>query len=258
MPDLAADLELALALADEADVITTARFGAVDLVVETKPDRTPVTEADRAVELALRKRLAAERPGDALVGEEFGEEGASSRRWILDPIDGTKNYLRGVPIWATLIALEIDGRIDVGVVSAPELGRRWWARRGGGAFVNGAPIHVSGVTDLADAHLGYGDAERWAAAGFADRFEALAAQCWRARGLGDFWIHVLVAEGAFDLAVEPDLALWDLAPLLVIVEEAGGRFSDLGGDNRASGGSAISSNGRVHEAALAVLTPLET
>lgn len=230
-----------------------ARFRASDLQVSTKPDLTPVTEADRAVEVALRERLAATRPGHAVLGEEFGETGSGASRWILDPIDGTKNYVRGIPIWATLIALESDGVVRIGVVSAPALGRRWWAVRGGGAYANGDAIHVSGICAISDAQLSYDSVAGFTELGLRSRFLALGEQCWRTRGLGDFWSHVLVAEGACDIAIEPEVSLWDLAALQVIVEEAGGRFTDLSGTPRADGGSAVSSNGYLHNAVLAAL-----
>jgi histidinol-phosphatase len=226
------DLEFALSLADDADELALARFRAADLRVETKPDLTPVTEADRAVEERLRQRIAAERPGERVLGEELGEDQGDGPCWILDPIDGTRNYARGIPIWATLISF--DDR--VAVVSAPALGRRWWASRGGGAFANGEPIRVSVIDALEDATvlvaLDRPPAER-----------AFAA--WHLRALGDFWAHMLVAEGAAEVAVDAvGLKLWDTASLAVIVAEAGGRF-----DGR------ISSNGLLHDAAVAELAP---
>jgi histidinol-phosphatase len=233
--------------------VTLRRFRARDLRVETKPDLTPVSEADHAAEELVRDRLATARPGDAVLGEEFGTDGESHRRWIIDPIDGTKNYVRGVPVWATLLALEEDGEMRVGVVSAPALGHTWWAVRGGGAFADGHPIGVSGVSALEDAHLCYSDFKWWGRYGLQAEFEALAGQVWRTRGFGDFWSHILVAEGAADIAAEPVVALWDLAPLLVIVEEAGGRFTDLAGNRTADGGSAVSTNGRIHDAVLQAL-----
>jgi histidinol-phosphatase len=241
-------------LADVADALTLARFRDRDLAVSTKPDLTPVTEADRTVELALRGRIAAARPGHGIVGEEFGPHvGASGRRWILDPIDGTKNYVRGIPVWATCIALQHDDGVVAGVVSAPALGRRWWAARGLGAFADGRPIHVSKVADLADAQLSYDSVPGFEAHGLGERFLGLARRCWRTRGLGDFWSHVLVAEGAVDVGVEPEVSVWDVAAIQVIVEEAGGRFTDLGGVARPDGGSAVSTNGLLHEEVLAAL-----
>jgi len=233
------DLALAIALADLADGISLARFRAHDLVVDTKPDLTPVTEADRAVERALRDRIGTERPGDRVLGEEFGESGGEGPRWLIDPIDGTKNYTRGIPIWATLIALERDGEIVAGVVSAPALARRWWACRGEGARLNGEPIRVSHVDRIENAAV--------------SDVPALAPRAWHARELGDFWQHMLVAEGALDVAFDRVVNPWDLAPLLLIVEEAGGRMTDVDGDARIDGGSALSSNGLLHAEALAAL-----
>ena len=258
---LGPDLTLALELADVADSISMARFRDVDLVVETKPDLTPVTEADHAVEVAIRRRLGVARPGQAILGEERGEDvcaSGASARWIVDPIDGTKNYVRGVPVWATLIALQRDGRMVVGVVSAPALGRRWWAARGEGAWADGRPIRVSKVAAVEDAFISYDGLERFdpetEGGRPADgRLLRLAQRCWRSRGLGDFWSHVLVAEGAVDIAAEPEVSLWDVAPIQVIVEEAGGRFTDLEGRARPDGGSAVSTNGLLHEAVLAAL-----
>lgn len=239
------DLELALSLADEADIITMRHFRA-SFAVRTKADRTPVTEVDEGVERMLSERLARERPEDGIVGEEFGTRGGAGRRWILDPIDATKNFIRGIPVFATLIALEGE----VGVVSAPALGRRWWAERGHGAFCNDAPIHVSSIATLAEAHLCYDDVPGFEKYALGERFLALARGCWRTRGFGDFWSHMLVAEGAVEIAIEPEVAVWDLAALQVIVEEAGGRFTNLAGEARADGGSAVSTNGRVHEEVL--------
>jgi histidinol-phosphatase len=250
-----ADLAFAFELADQADAITVERFRADDLVVETKPDLSPVTEADRAVEEILRKRIGEERPGHGVVGEELGADEKGSARWILDPIDGTKNYLRGLPVWATLIALERQGRVELGVVSAPALHRRWWAARGQGAYVNGRRIRVSKVAELSDAVLSYASLTSWERHGLGDQFLTLARGCWRTRGFGDFWSHMLVAEGAADLAVEPEVELWDLAAPQVIVEEAGGRFTDLGGTPTPAGGSAVSSNGLLHDRVLATLRP---
>ncbi len=252
-----ADLVLALDLADEADAMTMARFRATDLVVETKPDLTPVSEADLAVEAALRRRLAVARPGHAVMGEEGGDDpGAGTDwQWIVDPIDGTKNYVRGVPVWATLIALKHQGATVVGVVSAPALGRRWWAASGGGAFADGSAIRVSAVGSLGDAMLSYASLSGWEVRGLGEAFGALARRCWRTRAFGDFWSHVLVAEGSVDLAVEPEVSLWDLAAPKIIVEEAGGRFTDLAGTPTDDGGNAVSSNGLLHDEVLASLAP---
>ena len=235
-----------------------ARFRSPDLRVDVKSDGSPVTAADREVEEALRRRITQARPGQAVVGEETGDGGCgagASTRWILDPIDATKNYVRGVPVWATLIALERDGRVVAGAVSAPALGRRWWASSGGGAWADGEPIHVSEVDDLARAYLSYDDVggfDQPGAPGL-DRFLSLSRSFGRSRGLGDFWSHVLVAEGAVDVAVEPQVEVWDMAAVQVIVEEAGGRFTDLAGRARPDGGSGLSTNGLLHDAVLAAL-----
>jgi histidinol-phosphatase len=257
---VADDLALALELADAADAITTARYLAADLAVETKPDLTPVTEADRAVERAVRDGLAASRPRDSVLGEEYGSSsGAGSRRWIVDPIDGTKNYVRGIPVWATLLALEVEGELTVGVVSAPALGRRWWASRGEGAFVleggaSGArAVRVSAVRSLEDAQLCYSGFDDWDEGVGLASLIALGRQCWRTRAFGDVWSYMLVAEGAAEIACEPVVSLWDLAAPRVIVEEAGGTFTDLGGVRTAEGGDALASNGLVHEAVLALI-----
>ncbi len=238
------------------------RFRAHDLRIERKPDTTHVTEADHAAEVLIRDGIQAARPGDAVLGEEFGDTdagndgGSSQRRWIIDPIDGTASYVRGVPIWATLIALEEHGELTVGVVSAPALHMRWYAARGEGAFANGRAIHVSGVSDLADALLCYSDLPSWTKyRTTAQPMIDLLHSVWRSRGVGDFLQHMLVAEGAADIAAEPIVNLWDLAPLLVIVEEAGGRFTNLEGDRTAGGGSAVSSNAILHDEVLAALAP---
>jgi histidinol-phosphatase len=243
------DLALALELADLADGITLERFRAGDLVVETKPDLTPVTEADRAVEQAIRERLTSERRGDAILGEEYGATQSAERRWIVDPIDGTKNYVRGIPVWATLLALQGE----LAVISAPALHRRWWATRGGGAFANGHPIQVSAVAKLDDAQLSFAGFEEWEALGRLETLLELGRRCWRTRGFGDFWGYMLVAEGAVEIACEPVVELWDLAAPQLIVEEAGGRFTDLGGAARADGGSGIATNGLLHDAALEIV-----
>jgi len=258
-PELDAALNLALDLADAADAVTLAHFRSRDLVVETKPDLTPVSEADRATEALLRERLAAACPSDAVLGEEYGSHGdpaGNRRRWILDPIDGTKSYVRGIPVYATLIALEVDGDVAVGVVSAPAIAQRWWARRGGGAFLNGEPVRTSEVGDLADAHLSFDSIDQFDDAGATERFLALERRCWRSRGFGDFWSHVMVADGSVDVAVEgPGLRYYDLAAPMIVVEEAGGRFTDLTGRRTARGGTALATNGLLHDAVLAALSP---
>jgi histidinol-phosphatase len=232
-----ADLAFALELADAADAVTLPRFRSADLHVETKPDLTPVTDADRAAERLLRERVARDRPGDGVLGEEEGDTGGEVR-WIIDPIDGTRNFSRGIPVWATLIALEREGVRTCGVVSAPALGRRWWAARGEGAFANGSPIRVSAIDTLAAASVSCTHARDLA---------ALEPRVWHARGLGDFWQHVLVAEGALEAAVDATLALWDYAALEPIVAEAGGRLAEVGGQ-------IVSTNGSLHDALLAALS----
>ena len=255
----ASDLELALRLADLADSISMARYQALDLVIETKPDATPVTDADKATEKAIRDLLAVERANDLIVGEEFGTPDLSGkeRYWVIDPIDGTKNFLRGVPTWATLIALvEGDGEVVVGVVSSPALFRRWHASKGGGAFVSlnhaeAKKISVSAVKSISDSSISYSDLEGWG--NRRSQFIELQQRIWRTRGLGDFWSHMLVAEGAVDLAVEPQLALWDMAALDIVVREAGGTFTNIDGVPGPHGGSAISSNGQIHQQFLDAL-----
>ena len=252
---LADDLALAQRLADAADALTLDRFRAQDLHVDAKPDLTPVSDADLAVEAEVRRLLAAERPDDAVLGEEHGLTGTGPRQWVVDPIDGTKNFVRGVPVWATLVALLVDGVVSVGVVSAPALGRRWWAARGLGAFADGRPIRVSSVAALSDAHLSYSSLTGWEEQDRLDGLLDLSRRCWRTRAFGDFWSHVLVAEGAVDASFEPEVSLWDLAPLQVIVEEAGGRFTSLAGEARPDGGSVVCSNGLLHDEVLAGLRP---
>jgi histidinol-phosphatase len=289
--DLLDDLALAHALADMADAITLDRYQAQDLVVTNKPDNTPVTDADRAVETAIREALATHRESDGLVGEEFGsDKGSSDRYWVIDPIDGTKNFMRGVPTWATLIALvqvDASGReeVVVGIASAPALARRWAAAKGHGATVrfnsgasdisfgdtsgddfaydstvdfnavanNEKKISVSKVSSLTDASISYSDFVGWG-----DRlepFQKMMANAWRTRGIGDFWSHMLVAEGAVDVAVEPSLAVWDMAALDIIVREAGGTFTNTAGENGPFGGSGVSTNGLLHNAVINGLNP---
>jgi len=247
------DLQLALELADTSDAITTHFFQSMTLGVRTKSDRTPVSEADEAVERAIRERLARERPDDGIVGEEFGASDGA-RRWIIDPIDATRNYIRGIPVFATLIGLESEGRIVAGVVSAPGMARRWWAMAGEGAYCNGRRIHVSAVSRIADAHLSYDSITDFDKAAMGERFLALARSCSRTRAFGDFWSYMLVAEGAIDIAVEPEVAYWDMAPISIIVDEAGGRFTDLNGNPRADGGSGVATNGVLHGEVLRALS----
>ena len=275
--DLRDDLALAHALADLADAISLDRYQAQDLVITTKPDNTPVTDADRAVETAIREALATHRQSDGLVGEEFGsDKGTSGRYWVIDPIDGTKNFMRGVPTWATLIALvQVDAsgseEVVVGIASAPALARRWSATKGHGAFVrfsgaassddfdapekfiNEKKISVSKVSALTDASISYSDFVGWG-----DRlepFQKMLAHAWRTRGIGDFWSHMLVAEGAVDVAIEPSLAVWDMAALDIIVREAGGSFTNTAGHDGPFGGSGVSTNGLLHNVVINGLNP---
>lgn len=254
------DLALAHELADAADAITLDRFGALDLAVRSKPDLTPVSDADLAVEQAIRRTLASRRPDDAVLGEEDGETGTGARRWVVDPVDGTKNFVRGVPVWASLIALQQDGQVVAGVVSAPALGRRWWAARGHGAHAGGSlgaarRLQVSAVATLADASVSYSSLTGWEEQGRLPGLLRLSRDVWRTRAYGDFWSHVMVAEGAVDVSCEPEVSLWDLAPLQVVVEEAGGRFTDLAGRARPDGGSVVCSNGVLHDEVLERLAP---
>ena len=256
---LSDDLALALALAANADLISLDRFHALDLVVTTKPDRTPVTDADQAVERSIRAGIEAARPGDSILGEEYGTEGDSSRQWIIDPIDGTANFLRGVPIWGTLIALAIDGVPVVGVVSSPALSKRWWAAQGHGAWgqVHGgepARLSVSGVADLADASFSYNNIQGWDGEGRLEQVVALSREVWRARAIGDMWSYMLLAEGSVDIVGEFDLKPYDMAALIPIVEEAGGRFTSVGGESGPWSGSALASNGLLHDAAMSRLS----
>jgi histidinol-phosphatase len=258
------DLRLAHILADAADAATMDRFRALDLAVETKPDMTPVSEADKAAEEVIRAQLGRARPRDAVLGEEYGSEGTGPRRWIIDPIDGTKNYVRGVPVWATLIALMVRGEGGdegvVGVVSAPALGRRWWAVRGGGAYTgrslaSATRLQVSGVSALRDASFAYSSLTGWEEQGRLGGFLELSRSCWRTRGYGDFWSYMMVAEGSVDICAEPELSLWDMAACEVVVREAGGRFTSLDGAPGPYGGNAAASNGLLHEELLRHLSP---
>jgi histidinol-phosphatase len=260
------DLDLAQHLADLADEVTLRRFRACDLLVATKPDHTPVTDADTAVEDLVRAHLAVHRPGDAVLGEEEGlvaGDGSTAaagqdRRWVLDPIDGTKSYARGVPVWATLLSLEVHAVPQVAVVSAPALGRRWWAVRGEGAHGRDLAgevrrLRVSGVGDPADASLSYSSLSGWQDLGLLPGFLALCDSMWRTRAYGDFWSHVMVAEGLVDLAAEPVVNRWDLSAVALLVTEAGGRFTGLDGVDGPGQGSALASNSLLHGHALAHL-----
>lgn len=247
-----ADLELALRLADIADAISLARFRALDLKVETKPDRSPVTDADRAVESALRDVLAAERPSDGIIGEEYSNQAHTGNRdWIIDPIDGTANFLRGVPVWASLIALRQAGEIRVGVVSAPAMGRRWWAEIGGDCAtsdIDGSvrELGVSGVSELEGASISYNSLQMWDRAGLTSELLELSREVWRTRAYGDFWSYMLLAEGALDVVAEHDLKIYDIAALVPIVRQAGGEFSDLTGELTPESSSVLATNGKLH------------
>lgn len=256
------DLALALALAAGADLVSLDRFHALDLVVTTKPDRTPVTDADQAVERGIRSAIEAARPGDSILGEEYGTEGNSNRQWIIDPIDGTANFIRGVPIWGTLIALAVDGVPIVGVVSAPALGKRWWAATGQGAWAQdlwrhgheARAIRVSAVRTVSDASLSYNSLRGWDNEGRLDDVIALTRAVWRSRAIGDMWSYMLLAEGSLDIVSEYDLKPYDMAALIPIIEEAGGRFTSIEGVTGPWGGSALATNGILHEEVLGMLT----
>ncbi|MAT60338.1 MAG: histidinol-phosphatase [Micrococcales bacterium] len=256
---VADDLALALHIADTADRVAASKYLSADLTIETKPDASPVTEADKATETAIRTILGGQRPNDGILGEEYGQEGDGSRRWIVDPIDGTANYMRGVPIWATLIALECDGAPTIGVVSAPALRRRWWARKGSGAWTRDPDgrerqLTTSTVSELSDASLSASDEPGWGYRGATAAWQQLRQVCWRVRDYGDFLPHMLVAEGAVDITAEPALMAWDMAALIPIVEEAGGRLTGWSGGDALSEQSALTTNGSLHEEVLTLLT----
>lgn len=257
------DLALALAAVAAADLVSLPRFRAQNLVITTKPDRSPVTDADQAVEKLMRSTIAAARPDDAILGEEMGSTSDTAgpqpgRQWIIDPIDGTAGFSRGLPIWATLIALAIDGEPVVGVVSAPALGLRWYAARGHGAFTttwshpDPHPLGVSRVEKLSDATISYNSLPGWINDGRGDQVTRLATGTWRARAIGDFWSYMLVAEGSLDVAGEPDLQPYDMAALVPIIEEAGGRFSSLDGEPGVWSGTALATNGHLHDEVLGI------
>jgi histidinol-phosphatase len=252
------DLRLGHVIADMVDSLTTSRFLATDLRVETKPDLTPVSDADKAAEELVRAQLKRTRPRDAVTGEEFEATGHGARRWIIDPIDGTKNFVRGVPVWATLLSLVEDGQVVVGLVSAPALNRRWWAATGTGAWSgrslsSAKRLQVSAVSSLRDASLSYSEIGEWERAGHSKGFLDLTRKVWRTRAYGDFWSYMLLAEGAVDVAAEPELEVYDMAALVPIVTEAGGRFTSLDGVDGPFGGSAVATNGELHEQVLRTL-----
>ena len=259
--DYTDDLRLAHLLADDADSLTSTRFKALDLHVMTKPDLTPVSDADQAVEEGIRRTLGRVRSRDAITGEEQGSTGHGQRRWIIDPIDGTKNFVRGVPVWATLIALAVEDEVVLSVVSAPQLQRRWWASTGHGAWtgrslMKATQINVSDIRRLEDASLSYASLSGWDEHRKFDQFIALTRRVWRTRGYGDFWSYMLLAEGAVDIAAEPELEVYDMAALDPIVREAGGRFTSLSGDAGPWGGNALATNGHLHEAVLSFIGTL--
>jgi len=250
------DLRLAHVLADAVERLTAARFRAEDLRVDTKPDLTLVSDADRDAEELIRSQLKRTRPRDAVIGEEFPNTGSSPRQWVVDPIDGTHNFVRGVPVWATLISLVDDGIPVIGLVAAPALGRRWWAALGSGAWAgrsltSARQLHVSQVSRLEDASVSFSSWSSWGAVGRQDEVLDLARACWRERAFGDFWSYMLLAEGAVDIAAEPDLGLHDMAALVPIVTEAGGRFTSLAGADGPWGGNAVATNGILHDEVLA-------
>ena len=256
--DYTDDLRLAHVLADDADSLTQNRFKALDLHVMTKPDLTPVTDADQDVEEGIRRFLSRARSRDAVIGEEQGSTGHSQRQWVIDPIDGTKNFVRGVPVWATLISLVVDGEVVLGVVSAPQLQRRWWASVGNGAWtgrslLKASRCQVSDVRRLEDASFAYSSLSGWDERGRLEDFISLTRRVWRTRAYGDFWSYMLLAEGAVDIAAEPELELHDMAALDIIVREAGGRFTSLAGTDGPYGGNALATNGHLHDAALSFL-----
>ena len=251
------DLALALKLADAADKISLARFRAIDLNIETKPDRSPVTDADRAVELAIKDILATERPNDGIVGEEFGNSGSATRKWIIDPIDGTANYMRGVPVWASLIALSIDGHAVVSVVSSPALGKRWWAAPGIAktSEIDGTirDLKVSNIADLEHASLSYNNLQLWDSYGYLDELMNMSRKVWRTRAYGDFYSYMLLAEGSVDIVAEHDLKLYDIAALVPIVEQAGGNFTAIDGPLTEESSSVLATNGKLHDIAMSQL-----
>lgn len=258
MGTYAADLRLALTIADAVDALTMRNSDPADLTVELKLDDTPVTAVDRAAELLIRDLLGQHAPADSIYGEEYGTTGEAARQWIIDPIDGTKNFIRGVPVWATLISLYDGRKPAVGVVSAPALGRRWFAAASDGAWegldaASARPLHVSKVTNIADASVSYSSLTGWEQCGKLDNFLDLSRTAWRTRAFGDFWSYMMVAEGAVDVAAEPELDLYDMGALVPIVLEAGGRFTSLDGTDGPWGGNAIATNARLHDDVVAVL-----
>lgn len=258
LPSLADDLALARRLADAADAISLPRFRSGSLEISTKPDASHVTDADLAVERTLREILAAERPGDGILGEEYGTAGPADRQWILDPIDGTANFLRGVPNWATLISLAVDGVPMVGVASAPAFRKRWWAAEGSGAWLaedGQAPrrLRVSGVENLEDASLSFQSIAQWDDAGYLDQLIGLTRAVWRDRAYGDMWAYGLLAEGLIDIVGEFGVKEYDIAPFVILIREAGGRFSAIDGSDSIAARSSLASNGILHDQVLSTI-----
>lgn len=252
------DLRLALVIADQVDQVTLSRFGARDLEVNTKADNTWVSDADKTAESIIRSQLSRSRSRDSILGEETGSSGHSSRQWVIDPIDGTSNYVRGVPVWATLIALIEDGEVVASTVSAPALNRRWWAAKGSGAWTGRSisvarRISVSKISQLSDASISYSSLGGWAKISRLRGFMNLLQGAWRTRAYGDFWSYMLLAEGCIDIACEPELALWDMAALVPIVTEAGGKFTSITGEAGPFGSNALATNTLLHEQALAFI-----
>jgi histidinol-phosphatase len=244
---VSADLRFAQELADVADAITLARFRAVDLRVDTKPDLTPVSEADRAAEEAIRARVSGSGRSEGVLGEEYGDDGGDAK-WIVDPIDGTTSYVRGVPVWATLLALEREGAVVLGLVSAPALRRRWWALRGEGAYADGERCRVSAITRIEECAVSTTSARNMPAG-----WSTIVQRAWSNRGLGDFWQHCLVAEGSVDIACDRVMQVWDYAPVHIVVEEAGGECTTFEGRDPHPGGSFVATNGLLHDEAVALL-----
>jgi histidinol-phosphatase len=240
-------LAFAHELADVADAITMNRFRALDLRVDTKPDLSPVSEADRNAEEAIRDSVRASGRGETVLGEEFGDDGGDVK-WIVDPIDGTKSYVRGIPVWATLLALQREGVVELGLVSAPALGRRWWAIRGEGAFAGGERSRVSAISRVEDCTI-----TTTSARNMPEGWRTLVERAWSNRGLGDFWQYCLVAEGSVDIACDSVVEVWDFAPVQILVEEAGGRCSTFTGGEPTGGGTFLATNGHLHNEAVGLL-----
>ncbi|GAA1959534.1 inositol monophosphatase family protein [Microbacterium deminutum] len=256
--DLSADLQLALRLADAADAASMARFDAADLDIQVKADTSPVTEADLATERAIRALLEIERPDDGVFGEEFGVTGDAARQWIIDPIDGTANYLKGIPMWTVLIALAIDGVPRVGVASQPAIGRRWWAATGLGAWTDtpgGAPrrLAVSTVDQVSAASASFQSISQWDEAGKLDQLLRLSRAIWRDRGYGDTWPYMLLAEGRLEFVAEFGVKEYDIAALVPIITEAGGRFTSFDGEESIAARSSLATNGILHQSFLSLL-----